>query len=826
MFRAFLMTLIASALFAGLAPAQHIPTADRPALLEVKLGTAGDELSAFAALDLDVAYVSRRDGETHIVADGADMEALIRAGIPFRVLHEDVVDFYRRRIASASPGAQGAGTTFSRSGAHLTYSGMAAQLDAWRSQYPNLISVKTSIGKSRQGRDIWAAKISDNPDVDENEPEAIIDCLTHAREPMGMTSTLYFVEWVLTNYPADPMAKFLVENREMWVVPVQNPDGYVYNEQTNPNGGGMWRKNRRNNGGGSYGVDLNRNWSYKWGYSNQGSSSNKWSDTYRGPSALSEPEDQGMANFIKNRGAVERMSIHTYGNYWLIPWCYDEILTQDDDLFRELGVEMAPPDYETGTSWELLYVVNGGSLDWDYGDQNIITFSPEMGRKGDGFWPHPDRIPEICEETLPSLQYFYAIAGSYLKLKEHRAVDITGDLNGYVDAGEQAEIVVTLRNLGLLDCQGPVDLTLATASPHVNLITGTVQMAAVPRRANGDNGAQPFLIEISPTAPYGEIVKFSVAFTFDGVRFEDTFSVVLGTPRRMITDDLEGSITGWTLGASGDTATAGVWAHCDPTGTWVSGEPVQPEDDHSLSGTMCFVTGDGPAGAGPDDHDVDGGKTTLFSPLFDLTGGTMPRVGFSRWYGHPGNYGIVDNFKAAISNDGGVNWIELELVDGQSHNAWVERAFDVEDFLPPTDRMMLRFVTRDQVNDSTVEGAVDDIWAECYSTHPVVSLYGSLITGETATLGLSWLAGSQVGIFVSLKEGPGLNLPGGVWYLDWPLFELGIVGIPAGTGAASLPIPVPSLPQLVGVTLHFQALGAGGPGPLQVSNKVSGTVAE
>ena len=83
---------------------------------------------------------------------------------------------------------------------------------------------------------------------------------------------IFYMWHLLENYSTDPDIQLLVDNTEMYFVPVVNPDGYEYNHQTDPNGGGMWRKNRRNNGDGTFGVDPNRNYGYMWGYDNSGSS--------------------------------------------------------------------------------------------------------------------------------------------------------------------------------------------------------------------------------------------------------------------------------------------------------------------------------------------------------------------------------------------------------------------------------------------------------------------------------------------------------------------------------------------------------------------------
>ena len=163
-------------------------------------------------------------------------------------------------------------------GGYYTFAEIVGVIDQLRASYPNFVSQKTSIGQSVQGRDIWMFKVSDNPNVDEDEPEFRVDSLHHAREPQGMQTTIYFVSWLLEEYGSDPLATYLVDEREIYVVLCVNPDGYEYNRSIAPGGGGLWRKNRRNNGGGVFGVDLNRNYPFQWAVA--GSSSNPDSDIY------------------------------------------------------------------------------------------------------------------------------------------------------------------------------------------------------------------------------------------------------------------------------------------------------------------------------------------------------------------------------------------------------------------------------------------------------------------------------------------------------------------------------------------------------------------
>ena len=108
--------------------------------------------------------------------------------------------------------------------------------------FPTLISQKFSVGTTIEGRPIYMVKISDNPTVSENEPQVLYTALHHAREPESMEQMIFFMFYLLENYGTDPEATYLVNNREMYFIPVINPDGYQYNYSTNPGGGGMWRK--------------------------------------------------------------------------------------------------------------------------------------------------------------------------------------------------------------------------------------------------------------------------------------------------------------------------------------------------------------------------------------------------------------------------------------------------------------------------------------------------------------------------------------------------------------------------------------------------------
>lgn len=128
-----------------------------------------------------------------------------------------------------------------------------------------------------------------------------------------------------------------IRNKNWYVLPVHNPDGYEYTHQTDR----LWRKNRGPNSGGCKGVDLNRNYGYKWG--GKGTSANACQEIYRGRSAFSEPESAAVKNFFAS--TKERfnafLTFHSYGQYILHPWGYDDLVPPDWKDLDRVGREGA-----------------------------------------------------------------------------------------------------------------------------------------------------------------------------------------------------------------------------------------------------------------------------------------------------------------------------------------------------------------------------------------------------------------------------------------------------------------------------------------------------
>lgn len=352
--------------------------------------------------------------------------------------------------------------TYGSMGGYLTYQEMLDVLDQMAASYPNLFKAKTPITTAyttHEGRPIFWVKISDNPNEDEVEPEALYTALHHAREPNSLSQMIFYMWYLLENYDTKEEVKYLVDNVEMYFVPCLNPDGYIYNETTNPNGGGFWRKNRRDNGNGTFGVDLNRNYPYQWGFDDNGSSPNTDSETYRGPSPGSEPEIQMLMEFCNNHQFQIALNYHTYGNLLIYPWGYVDGPSPDDDIFKGFAAAMVDENqFKAGYGSETVgYTVNGNSDDWMYGEQSskgkIISMTPEVGPQ---FWPTQAQIDDLNKSTMKM-----NLTTAHLLLN-YAIVEPQGELLvDYI----YSSIDFSIKKLGLK--QGLIEISLEGVSDNV-----------------------------------------------------------------------------------------------------------------------------------------------------------------------------------------------------------------------------------------------------------------------------------------------------------------------------------------------------------------------
>ncbi|MEM1123593.1 MAG: M14 family zinc carboxypeptidase, partial [Bacteroidota bacterium] len=330
---------------------------------------------------------------------------------------------------------------------------------------------------TQQGRPIFWLKIGNNPDIDEDKPAILYNSLHHAREPNSLAQLLFFMWHLLENYESDAEIKYLVDNVAMYFIPCVNPDGYVYNERTSPQGGGLWRKNRSvNSQGDTVGVDLNRNYGFEWGLDDVGSSSNQLSEVYRGPSPFSEPETQALRDFCVKHQFKIALNYHSFSNLLIIPWGFDSELTPDDATYRALAQKMTEQNnYTIGTGLETVgYLVNGDSDDWMYGEQTtkpkIFSMTPEVGPQIFGFWPPQNAIDQLNKDNV-----WQNISAAAL-LKSYGTIN---DLSpGMLDKAT-GTLTFNLQNIGLE--AGDFTVTVQSTNENVMITSNpfTVNLAAL-----------------------------------------------------------------------------------------------------------------------------------------------------------------------------------------------------------------------------------------------------------------------------------------------------------------------------------------------------------
>src|SRR5262245_4314169 len=706
------------------------------------------------ALELDVASV-RRTGEVDLVAGARDRRSLAAAGIPFTVVHDDLAAFYASRLESRQailpPPALGAWLTppfgSGSMGGYYPFSEVESVLDQIHAAFPDLTTAKFSIGTTIQGRTLWAMKVSDNPGVDEGEPEVRFDAMHHAREPESMQATIWFMLALLERYGTSSLSTYLVNEREIWFVPCMNPDGYVYNQTTNPSGGGLWRKNRRANAGGSFGVDLNRNYTFQWGFDDTGSSPSPTNETYRGTGPASEPELPAIQAFDASRNFATSVSAHTYSNLWLWPWGYIAAAPANNAQYTEIGdLATLETDWVRGPSGATLYLTNGSSDDHEHATKGTMAFTPEIGGDSDGFWPPTSRIVPLAEITEPGLTRTAWAAGAYVH-DTARVTSELGDGDGNFEPGESFRLAFTVRNSGR-DASGPVEVEIATSAPGITVTTGLVSLGSVASFASASHAGTPLELAIGAGVPNGTHVDYVATLRYEGLEQEFPGSFDVGEPRLILTDHLETNVS-WTVGAPGDAATTGIWAYGNPVGTNNAGSPSNPEDDATPgAGVRCFATGNGSTAVGGDD--VDGGPTTLVSPRFDLSGVTTATVKYKRWFA---NFTVLnDALTVSISDDDGASWVTVETVSGGAANAWIEHSFDVGSFVVLTNRMRLRFQTGDQPNDSVTEAAVDELSVISTTPGPELNFYGRPKIGTSFVMHVAANPGERWSVLTSARS--------------------------------------------------------------------------
>ena len=490
-----------------------------------------------------------RGGALTMILSQDELSALSAAGFAFEILTDDYSASVAARNAAAkelisrinrdiksgklTPGDYPVpeGFELGSMGGYYKLEEVYREMDSLHEQYPGIVSAKAEFNSTKtiEGRPMYYLKISDNPGSNEAEPRVFYNALTHAREPMGMQQLFFFMNYLCEHYETDEEIKYLVDNIEMYFMPVMNPDGYYQNQTTNPIGGGMWRKNKRNNGDGTFGVDLNRNYGYMWGYDNNGSSPITSDETYRGTGPFSEPETQIVRDFCDEMNFKLAINYHTFGGLFLHPWSYITELPPDSTIFLTYSDLLTRDNrFPSGTPGSLLYNTNGDINDWMYGETalhpEIYCFTPEIGNDNDGFWPSANRIIPIAQENMLADLLLAHLSYRYAEVTDEAPV-ITGEREGYFQ--------FRIKRYGL-DNQG--DYTVSIQPLDTTVITATGDPLTFSTLMLFSTRLDSISYTLSPDLEIGTEFKFLLSVNNGFYTHSDTITKYFGPPLVVFSD--------------------------------------------------------------------------------------------------------------------------------------------------------------------------------------------------------------------------------------------------------------------------------------------------
>lgn len=343
----------------------------------------------------NIIHIDSVEGDrVYSIVSNHDLQNLKKM-IPEQILSASVLNEYSTRDYKNLAGVIDFPSQDSR---YHTYDEMYADLKALETQYPAIVST-FSIGKSLQGKEIWGVKISGSQTEDDQKPGIAYMGTHHAREHLSTEMPIMLAQELMKNYDTDASIKALIDSTEIYIIPMVNPDGAMYDIEGQRYK--MWRKNRRSNKGGSFGVDLNRNYGFGWGTG--GSSRDPNSEVFMGTAAFSEPETQAIkAFFLSHKNITTALSFHTFSELILYPWGgkYEGVGGQDEQVFKKMAADIAAMNHYEPMQSSELYIASGDTCDWLYGELKVFCMTFELSPSSmwdGGFYPGAGVIDRVFD---------------------------------------------------------------------------------------------------------------------------------------------------------------------------------------------------------------------------------------------------------------------------------------------------------------------------------------------------------------------------------------------------------------------------------------------
>lgn len=280
-----------------------------------------------------------------------------------------------------------------------SYAELATILADTASAYPDIVRLET-IGRSIQGRELWAVRITDAPDTEEDEPEFAYLSTMHGDETVGTVLCLNFLDTLVTGYGQDATITDLINDTVIWLLPLMNPDGYE--------AGVRWNANNQ---------DLNRSFP-------------QFPSDFSGTLFTEGPPDttgrEPEVAHVMNWSAAHRfvLSANYHGGALVVNYPYDEIPgipsgqdapTPDDALMRMISLTYAnlnpplsasrnfPNGISNGSAW---FRISGGMQDWHYRFAGQIDVTLEISEVKS---PGENQLASFWEDNRFSMMAYLAL---------------------------------------------------------------------------------------------------------------------------------------------------------------------------------------------------------------------------------------------------------------------------------------------------------------------------------------------------------------------------------------------------------------------------------
>lgn len=397
--RPFLWCAIAAAATAGIfrgadATLPQLAKADAKQTIMVQLAVDADrrreDLKALSRYDVLGVDLPTKRAALHV--SRAELREIVAAGFQISFPSQDSE---LAKLADETPIAVNAGVA-----SYLTPAQIVEFVKQTERDHPG-IARTFEVGKTTRGRPIMGIELSSDPDAGDR-PVILFNGMHHARELMTVEIMVDLIEQLATGYGNDPEITGWLDRYRIVVVPQVNPDG----NQIVHNGTRMWRKNAAGDSSGTFGVDLNRNYPLTWNTCN-GSSGTRSSDTYRGPSAGSEPETKAMMALFGRVRPVANISYHTFSEMILYPYGCPNDPNPQLDVYKDMAAKIRAEviddygrknTYAVGTAPDLLYPTDGDDDGWHYKQWNTISLTIEANNTTQGFQPDYGQWRDVTVE--------------------------------------------------------------------------------------------------------------------------------------------------------------------------------------------------------------------------------------------------------------------------------------------------------------------------------------------------------------------------------------------------------------------------------------------